>query len=80
MLVKHLRDVGFAHITDQMSYEDIVAFNATAWDLSLSWEFFDRLREITKLPLLIKGVLRDEDAKKAISIGLDGIVVSNHGG
>ena len=80
MLVKHLRDVGFAQITDQMSYEEIVAFNATAWDLSLTWEFFDRLREITKLPLLIKGVLRDEDAKKAVAIGLDGIIVSNHGG
>ncbi|MBC8357145.1 MAG: alpha-hydroxy-acid oxidizing protein [Planctomycetes bacterium] len=80
MLVKHLRDVGFDQITDQMSYEDIVAFNANAWDLSLTWEFFDRLRGITKLPLLIKGVLRPEDAIKAVLIGLDGIVVSNHGG
>lgn len=80
MLVKHLRDVGFDQITEAMSYEDIVAFNANAWDLSLSWEFFDRLRGMTKLPLLIKGVLRPEDAKKAVAIGLDGIVVSNHGG
>jgi isopentenyl diphosphate isomerase/L-lactate dehydrogenase-like FMN-dependent dehydrogenase len=38
------------------------------------------LRSITKLPLLIKGVLRGEDAKKAVALGLDGIVVSNHGG
>ncbi len=38
------------------------------------------MRSITKLPLLIKGVLRADDAKKAVSIGLDGIVVSNHGG
>ncbi len=80
MLVKHLRDVGYDKITEQMSYEDVVAFNATAWDLSLSWEFFDWLRSITKLPLLIKGVLRPEDAKQAVAIGLDGIVVSNHGG
>ncbi len=80
MLVKHLRDVGYDKITDRMSYEDVVAFNATAWDLSLSWEFFDWLRGVTKLPLLIKGVLRPEDAQKAVAIGLDGIVVSNHGG
>lgn len=80
MLVKHLRDVGFDQITDAMSYEEIVAFNANAWDLALSWEFFDRLRGITKLPLLIKGVLRPADARKAVSIGLDGVVVSNHGG
>jgi isopentenyl diphosphate isomerase/L-lactate dehydrogenase-like FMN-dependent dehydrogenase len=63
-----------------MSYEDVIAFNADAWDLSLTWEFFDWLRGITRLPLLIKGVLRAEVAKKAVSIGLDGIVVSNHGG
>jgi isopentenyl diphosphate isomerase/L-lactate dehydrogenase-like FMN-dependent dehydrogenase len=80
MLVKHLRDVGFEQITDKMSYQAISEFNADAWDLSLSWEFFDWLRGVTKLPILIKGVLRAEDAKKAVSIGLDGIVVSNHGG
>jgi len=80
MLLKHLRDVGFDQVTDRMSYDAISAFNADAWDLSLSWEFFDWLRGITRLPILIKGVLRPEDAKKAVSIGLDGIVVSNHGG
>ena len=80
MLVKHLRDVGFQHVSDTMSYEELLAFNAQAWDLSLSWDFFDWLRSITKLPLLIKGVLRREDAQKAVSIGLDGIIVSNHGG
>lgn len=80
MLLKHLRDIGFDHLNDRMSYEEISEFNANAWDLSLSWEFFDWLRGTTKLPILIKGVLRPEDAKKAVSIGLDGIVVSNHGG
>lgn len=80
MLVKHLRDIGFSQITDKMSYDDIIKFNAEAWDLSLSWQFFDWLRSVTKLPLLIKGVLRPEDARKAVSIGLDGIIVSNHGG
>src|SRR5204863_5574815 len=43
-------------------------------------KFFDWLGSITKLPLLIKGVLRPEDARQAVSIGLDGIIVSNHGG
>lgn len=80
VLVKHLRDIGFTQITNDMSYQAILDFNAQAWDLALSWEFFDWLRGITKLPLLIKGVLRKEDALKAVSIGLDGIVVSNHGG
>ena len=48
--------------------------------MALSWDYFDWLRGVTRLPLIIKGVLRAEDAKKAVSLGLDGIVVSNHGG
>ncbi|MGE5192035.1 MAG: alpha-hydroxy acid oxidase [Deltaproteobacteria bacterium] len=79
ILLKHLRDVGF-EVSERMSYEDLLAFNDQAWDLALSWKFFDWLRSITKLPLVIKGVLRAEDAKQAVAIGLEGIVVSNHGG
>ena len=78
-LRKHLINLGF-EITDQMTDGELEALNASAWDLALSWDFFDWLRSITKLPLLIKGVLRADDAKKAVSIGLDGIIVSNHGG
>lgn len=80
VLVKHLRDIGFTQISNAMSYQEVLDFNAQAWDLALSWDFFDWLRNITKLPLLIKGVLRKEDATKAVSLGLDGIIVSNHGG
>ncbi|MFN0056588.1 MAG: alpha-hydroxy acid oxidase [Planctomycetales bacterium] len=79
VLRKHLRDVGFS-ITDDMSQQQLEALNDHAWDLSFSWDFFDWLRSITRLPLLIKGVLREEDATKAVAIGLEGIVVSNHGG
>jgi len=80
MLLKHLRDVGFADFDESTTYEELVAFNSTAWDQTFSWDFFDWLRSITKLPLVIKGVLRPEDARRAVEIGLDGVVVSNHGG
>jgi isopentenyl diphosphate isomerase/L-lactate dehydrogenase-like FMN-dependent dehydrogenase len=79
VLLKHLRDVGFA-VTDRMTYEELLAFNDQAWDPALSWDYFDWLRTVTKLPLIIKGVLRADDAKKAVALGLDGIIVSNHGG
>ena len=79
VLLKFLRDVGFA-VTDQMTYDELLAFNSQAWDLALSWDFFDWLRTVTKLPLIIKGVLRADDAQTAVSLGLDGIIVSNHGG
>ncbi|HEU5434259.1 MAG TPA: alpha-hydroxy acid oxidase, partial [Thermomicrobiales bacterium] len=80
MLVKLLRDTGFAGIDERMSYEALMEFNQQAWDLGLSWEFFDWLRSITRLPLVLKGVLRGDDARKAVALGLDGVVVSNHGG
>jgi 4-hydroxymandelate oxidase len=49
-------------------------------DPSLTWESVDWLRSITKLPVLIKGVLAPEDATLAIDHGAAGIIVSNHGG
>lgn len=79
ILLAHLRSVGFA-IPERMTYEELLAFNAQAWDTTFTWKFFDWLRPLTKLPLLIKGVLRPEDAKQAVALGLEGMVVSNHGG
>jgi len=45
-----------------------------------TWELFDQLRTMTKLPLIIKGVLTPEDARIAVDKGLNGVYVSNHGG
>jgi len=47
---------------------------------SLTWEDLPFLRERTKLPILLKGILHPDDARRAIDEGIDGIVVSNHGG
>ena len=47
---------------------------------SLTWENVATLREMTKLPILIKGIQHPDDARKAVEHGMDGIVVSNHGG
>nr|XP_018486588.1 PREDICTED: peroxisomal (S)-2-hydroxy-acid oxidase GLO3-like isoform X1 [Raphanus sativus] len=57
----------------------IEAFASRALDASLKWKDMEWLRSITKLPILIKGILTREDALKAVEAGVDGIVVSNHG-
>jgi 4-hydroxymandelate oxidase len=80
MLRKHLRDLGFADIRDGMTHAELVAYSSNAVDLTFTWDVFPWLRSITKLPLIIKGVLRVEDARRAVELGLEGIVVSNHGG
>ena len=53
---------------------------ATFPNLRLTWDDLAWLRERTKLPLLVKGVLTAEDARRALDAGVDGIAVSNHGG
>jgi lactate 2-monooxygenase len=47
---------------------------------SLSWDDLAFIREQTRLPLLLKGILHPADAALAVEHGIDGIVVSNHGG
>jgi lactate 2-monooxygenase len=47
---------------------------------SLSWDDLGFLRERTRLPILLKGILNPADAIAAVEHGMDGIVVSNHGG
>ena len=47
---------------------------------SLSWDDIGRLREWTSLPILLKGILDPDDAREARERGVDGVVVSNHGG
>jgi lactate 2-monooxygenase len=47
---------------------------------SLEWDDVARIREVTTLPVLLKGILHPDDARIAVAAGFDGIVVSNHGG
>jgi 4-hydroxymandelate oxidase len=47
---------------------------------AISWRHVDWLRETTSLPILLKGVLHPADAKLAVEHGVDGLIVSNHGG
>jgi len=53
---------------------------ASQVDDSLTWDFIPWLRSVTRLPIMLKGVLAPEDAERAVAAGVDAIVVSNHGG
>ncbi|WP_216325160.1 lactate 2-monooxygenase [Deinococcus aestuarii] len=55
-------------------------FTATYTRPDLGWDDVSRLREWTRLPLLLKGILHPEDAREAARRGVDGVIVSNHGG
>ncbi len=47
---------------------------------NLTWKDIEWLRSITRVPLLLKGILTSEDARAGLGAGADGLVVSNHGG
>jgi len=47
---------------------------------AMTWDYIKRLRDLTKLKMVIKGILAWEDAKIAAETGIDAIIVSNHGG
>jgi 4-hydroxymandelate oxidase len=45
-----------------------------------TWDYLERLKKALPVPLLVKGIVTAEDAKLAVEHGMDGIIVSNHGG
>ena len=68
------------NITSRKPLAAVQKFISTYSRPSLTWEDLSFLRERTSLPIVLKGILSPDDARRAIEHGMDGIVVSNHGG
>jgi isopentenyl diphosphate isomerase/L-lactate dehydrogenase-like FMN-dependent dehydrogenase len=58
----------------------LAKYVASRHDAALTWRDLAWLRSLTSLPLLVKGLVRSDDAALAVEHGVDGVVVSNHGG
>lgn len=69
-------------LDDLMSDADleIHAGKEHLFDKNISWKDIERLRQHTKLPILLKGILNPLDAQLALDHGVNGIIISNHGG
>ncbi len=78
------RPHGLGNFTDLLdrraALSDYMGWIAANFDPSVTWRDIDWIRSHWNGPLVIKGILDVEDARKAVEIGADGIVVSNHGG
>jgi L-lactate dehydrogenase (cytochrome) len=70
--------MGIAEGDDTMSHSAFI--NQHLINPSANWEDLQWVKELWKGPLLVKGIVTPEDALKAVDLGVDGIVVSNHGG
>ena len=82
-LVEMARNYPGSSLKNLVSGEPLAAvrkFISTYSRPSLTWENLSFLRELTDLPIVLKGILHPEDARKAVDHGMDGVIVSNHGG
>src|SRR6266513_2014103 len=76
----HDRSSMEANLTRRPMYDGVDVTGLTSGQSSaMTWEFFKRLRDTTKMKIVIKGILAHEDAKLAADAGIDAIIVSNHG-
>src|SRR3954468_5709755 len=83
-IANYLSDPVFRGALDRPPEEDLPAAIGR-WaqifsDPTVTWDRLAFLREHTGLPILLKGVLHAQDARKALEHGIDGLIVSNHGG
>jgi len=83
------RDCMSCHITPPIGGSAVIRNRARPMFAGLSgemnpsganWSYVDRLKKMTKMKLLLKGIDTAEDAKLAVEHGVDGVIVSNHGG
>jgi lactate 2-monooxygenase len=83
-IAQYLSDPVFRAALEKSPDEDLGAaighFLTVFSRATLTWDDLAWLRERTSLPIVLKGILRADDARRALERGVDGIVVSNHGG
>ena len=65
---------------DPETFKAVQAFTGVYSRPSITWEDLAFLRSVTDLPIVLKGILHPEDGALAVKYGVDGIIVSNHGG
>jgi 4-hydroxymandelate oxidase len=75
----NLNETNEAHVGVAQS-SAIATHTTAAFDPRMSWARLESLRTRTQIPLVVKGILDPRDAARAVGIGADAIVVSNHGG
>ncbi|KAF8050841.1 hypothetical protein N665_1864s0002 [Sinapis alba] len=78
-LVRRAEKAGFKAIALTANDSGLASYVAGQIDRTLSWKDVQWLQTITKMPILVKGVITGEDARIAVQAGAAGIIVSNHG-
>ncbi|CAH2229900.1 hydroxyacid oxidase 1-like [Pararge aegeria] len=77
-LPRHLRLANFDDLS-KIKGSGLSKYMTNTFDKSITWDDIKWLKSVTKLPIVAKGILRGDDAVKAVEAGCSGILVSNHG-
>ena len=77
--LKNLLSAGCQELPKNVAGSGLAAYVASLFDAALTWKDIEWLAGVTKLPILVKGILRADDALRAVNYGASGIIVSNHG-
>jgi 4-hydroxymandelate oxidase len=75
----NLLSAGCQELPKNVAGSGLAAYVASLFDAALTWKDIEWLAGVTKLPILVKGILRADDALRAVNCGASGIIVSNHG-
>jgi L-lactate dehydrogenase (cytochrome) len=67
-------------LAGKSGFEDVLGWAGRNFDPSVTWKDISFVRERWPGPLILKGILEPSDAIRAVEVGVDGLVVSNHGG
>lgn len=78
--IRHVTFGNYVRPGETAQIKTVAVRMASLLDPSMNWNDVDDLRRIWKGPLLLKGVLHPNEAKEAAERGVDGVIVSNHGG
>jgi 4-hydroxymandelate oxidase len=78
--VANMHPAGYQRVPGAERESGLAAYFENLLDPALTWDAIGWLRARTALPILVKGVVRPDDAARAVAEGAAGVVVSNHGG
>src|SRR5690606_11036898 len=78
--VRNLMPAGQESFPKSAEGSGLAAYVASLFDQTLSWKDVEWLCALSKLPVLLKGIVHPDDARLAVAHGAAGVIVSNHGG
>ncbi len=78
----HDRGSFAARVVRRHNYDgiDLSSISGSGESANLTWDTVKRMRDVTRMKIVLKGIVRSEDAELAVQNGMDGILLSNHGG